>query len=87
MIAFAFAIKRPHKKVTPFLAALVWRLEKLRSLITRKDPLVTKETAKTSLALVEVDNSKLLKALPSFSYQPLQQSIQRICTAIMNREK
>jgi nucleoside-diphosphate-sugar epimerase len=87
MIADAFGLKRPHKKVTPFLAALIWRLEKIRSLFTRKDPLVTKETAKTSLALVEVDNSKLLKALPSFSYQPLQQSIQRICTAIMNREK
>lgn len=86
MIADAFNVKRPHKKVNPFLASMVWRLEKARSLFTGKDPLVTKETARTSLALVEVDNNKLLKALPNFHYQPLQQSIRRICEAMVNRE-
>ena len=86
MIADAFGMKRPHKKVNPFLASMVWRLEKLRSLFTGKDPLVTKETARTSLALVEVDNSKLLNALPAFQYQPLQQSISRICKAMAEHE-
>lgn len=82
MIADAFGVKRPYKKVSPLLAAIVWRLEKIRSLFTGKDPLVTKETAKTGLTLVRVDNNKLLKALPSFKYQPLQQSIIRICKAL-----
>ncbi len=82
MIADAFGKKRPHKKVTPFLAAMVWRIEKLKSFFTGKDPLVTKETAKTSLALVEMDNSKLQKALPAFQYRSLEQSIQRICNSL-----
>jgi dihydroflavonol-4-reductase len=86
MIADAFHVRRPHKKVNSFLAALVWRLEKIRGIMTGKDPLVTKETAMTSLALVEIDNSKLLTTLPAFRYQPLQQSIQRICNAILRRE-
>jgi dihydroflavonol-4-reductase len=84
LIADAFEKKRPHRAVTPMLAAIVWRIEKLKSLFTGKDPLVTKETANTSLALVQVDNNKLLKALPAFAYQPLQQSIQRIANSVKN---
>ena len=85
MIADAFGKKRPYKKVSPLMAAIVWRLEKLRSLLTGKDPMITKETARTSLALVKIDNSKLLQALPGFTYQPLQQSIQRICHALKTK--
>jgi len=83
-IADSFGVKRPYKAVTPFLAALVWRLEKIRSWFTGKTPMITKETAKTSLALIKVDNTKLLHALPGFSYQPLQKSIKRICNGLNN---
>lgn len=82
MIADAFDKKRPHKKVSPLLAAIVWRVEKVRSLFTGKDPMITKETARTSLALVTMDNKKMLQALPAFSYEPLQKSIERICKAL-----
>lgn len=84
MIADAFGIKRPHKKVTPFLASVVWRLEKLKSLFTHKEPLVTKETAENALATVQFDNTKFIKTFPDFTYTPLQQSIERICKAIAN---
>ena len=81
MIADAFGTKRPHKQVTPFLASVVWRLEKMKSIFTHKDPVVTKETAKNALATVDFDNSKFLKAFPDFHYTPLQESIERICKA------
>jgi dihydroflavonol-4-reductase len=81
MIADAFGTKRPHKQVTPFLASVVWRLEKLKSTFTKKEPLVTKETADNALATVNFDNSKFLKTFPDFRYRPLQQSIERICKA------
>ncbi len=83
MIAVAFQKKPPHKKITPSLAALVWRLEAFKSLITRKAPFITKETARTALAKVYFDNTKLLKALPSFKYTPLKNSIDRICEEIL----
>ena len=85
MIAKAFGKKAPHKKVTPFLAQVVWRLEKIKSLFTGKDPLVTKETAKTALATVHFDNSKLKKFLPSFSYTPIEDTINHTCAVLQQK--
>ena len=51
-IANAFGKKPPHKKVTPVLAAIVWRLEAIKSLFSRKNPLLTRETAHTAQAKV-----------------------------------
>lgn len=86
MIADAFGVARPSKKVTPLLAAIVWRIEWLKQWLTGKAPLVTKETAATGLAAVSFDNSKLLKALPDFTYTPMQQSVARICKALQHAQ-
>jgi dihydroflavonol-4-reductase len=45
LMARAFGKKPPHRRVTPFLAGLVWRLEALKSRFTGKDPLLTRETS------------------------------------------
>jgi nucleoside-diphosphate-sugar epimerase len=78
-IAVCFGKTPPHRKVTPFIAALVWRMEAIKGKFTGKNPLLTKETAATAQAKVYFDNSKLLEYLPGFRYQPLQQSIAAIC--------
>jgi dihydroflavonol-4-reductase len=78
-IADAFGKKRPSKKVTPFIASIVWPLEKLKSYFTKKNPLVTKETAKTALATIQYNNAKILAALPNFSFVPIEKTIERIC--------
>lgn len=83
MIAAAFHKKSPHKKITPFMAGAVWRLEAIKSFLTGKKPFITRETARTALAKVSFDNNKLLKALPSFNYTPLKTSIERICDEFM----
>lgn len=85
MIATAFNKKQPHKKVTPFLASLIWKLEAIKSLFSGKDPLVTKETATTALAAVYYDNSKLLKFLPEFKYTSLQQTINDTCASLQQK--
>lgn len=82
MIADAFGVKRPTTMVTPLISAIVWRLEKVKSLITGNDPLITKETAKTGMTAATFDNTKWLKAFPSFSYNSLQVSVKRICNAL-----
>jgi nucleoside-diphosphate-sugar epimerase len=79
MMAKYFHKKVAHKKVTPFLANIVWRLEALKSTFTGKDPLLTKETAKTAQACVRFNNTKLLEYFPDFEYTDLEKSIQRIC--------
>lgn len=79
LIAKGFGKEPPHKKVTPSIAAIVWRLESIKALFTGKDPLVTKETARTAQAKAHFDNSRLLQFFPSFSYRTLEESVERIC--------
>jgi nucleoside-diphosphate-sugar epimerase len=78
LIADAFKVPRPHKRVTPLLAAIVWRIEALKTFFTGSSPLLTKETTLTAQAVVNFDNTKLLKALPDFSYTPLEETIHRV---------
>lgn len=82
MIAECFGKKPPHRKVTPFLAEVVWRLEALKGKISGKKPLLTRETARTSLAKVYYDHSKILEALPGFTFTPLSETIRRTCKAL-----
>lgn len=77
-IAMAFNKRRPHKKVTPFLAGIVWRLEAIKGLITGKVPLLTKETAATAQAIVSFNNQKFLNAFPSFQYRNIDATIIRV---------
>ena len=61
------------------MAAIVWRIEMIKSFFTGKEPLLTKETAQTAQAVVRFDNSKLLKRLPEFKYTPIDEAIQLTC--------
>ena len=81
-IANAFSKKPPSRKVTPFLAAIVWRLEAIKSLFTGKTPLLTKETAATAQAKVYFNNEKFLKAFPSFQYRSMDTTIQRVAAEL-----
>lgn len=81
MIAKAFGKRPAYKRVTPFMAELVWRLAGLKSLFTGKQALLTKETARTAQAKVYFDNKKLLKFLPVFEYNSMQQTVDRVCKA------
>ena len=85
LIARAFNKKLPNKKVTPFLAGLVWRLEAVKSRFTGKDPLITKETALTALTKAYFDNSKLKTFLPHFEYRIIEETIQETCAALQQK--
>ena len=81
-IAEAFKKRPPYKRVTPLIAAIVWRLEAIKGLITGKAPLLTEETAKTAQAFVHFDNTKFLKAFPEFKYRSLEETIPRSCAEL-----
>jgi dihydroflavonol-4-reductase len=82
-----FGKRPPHKKVTPFLAAVVWRWEALKAMFTGKDPVLTKETARTAAAKVRFDNTKFKKFFPYFQYTPVEDSLQRICGELKEKHK
>ena len=78
-IADGFTKKRPHRKATPLLLGVAWRMEKIRSLLTGKKPLLTKESARVAISQTVFDNQKLLNLLPDFCYTPLTSTIQEAC--------
>jgi len=78
-IALGFNKKPPFKKVTPFIASIVWRMEAIKALITGKNPLLTKETAITAQAKVNFDNSKFTYYAVNFEYTPIENTIKRVC--------
>jgi len=78
-IADEFGKKHPSKKATPFLASIAWRLEKIKNIFSGNHPLLTRETARVAHTSSFFKNDKILKALPGFSFTPLQQSIHKAC--------
>jgi dihydroflavonol-4-reductase len=62
--------------VTPFLRALAWRVEWLKSRFTGKSPLITKETARISAKVFYFNNQKSLNTFPTFKYNPISTTIQ-----------
>ncbi|RYY58366.1 MAG: NAD-dependent epimerase/dehydratase family protein [Chitinophagaceae bacterium] len=69
--------KRPSKETTPFLASIAWRIEKIKSMLTGHKPVLTKESARVAFSQTRFENSKLLKALPGFSFTPLDETIRK----------
>jgi nucleoside-diphosphate-sugar epimerase len=81
-IAFAFDKEPPHKRVTPLLAAIVRRIESVKSFFTGKEHLLNKETAHTALAKYHFDNTKIIKSLHGFSFRPIKQTINDTCATL-----
>ncbi len=74
-MALAFGKKPPHKKATSFLSGIVWRWEKIKSLFSSADPLLTRETAETAQMHVSYDNSKILNYLPEYTFRSVDETI------------
>ena len=85
LMALNFHKKPPHRKVTPLLAGIIWRLEALKALFTGKEPLLTKETAKTASATVKFNNQKITLYFLNFEYTPIAESVKRICGELMKK--
>ena len=67
---------KPHIKVTPLLKEIAWRIEWLKSKITNKRPLITRETASASMTNKSFSNKKIVNAL-NYKFIPISDSIKR----------
>ena len=68
----------PRFRARRWMAELVWRLEHLRSLITRRPPVITKETARTALATTRYSSKKAEEMLEIW-FRPIDESIEWTC--------
>ena len=81
-----FGKKRPSIKASKFLAAFVWRLEKIKAFITKSNPLITEETVEAAFQQVHFSNEKINIAL-QYKFIPIKQSIETICKIFLTQQK
>lgn len=75
-IAEAFGKRKPNKKASKWMGMIAVYLEKLKSTITKKKPLLTIETAKVAQSKTYFSNNKILETLPGFQFTPLNKAIE-----------
>lgn len=76
-IADELKIKRPSVKVKPWLAALAWRLERIKSAVFGIKPKVTKETARSAMSISKYSNHKITKAI-NHSFISINDSVKNV---------
>ncbi|GAA4314842.1 NAD-dependent epimerase/dehydratase family protein [Compostibacter hankyongensis] len=82
-MAQALGKQPPSREAKPWMGALVWRWEKIKSLFTGSAPLLTRETAHTAQLKVYYDNSKIQQFLPDFRFTPLEETVRYTCEAYL----
>lgn len=75
----------PKIKIPGFMLSLAWRIEKIRSRITGKLPLVTQETVRTSAHNYRYSSNAVKKTL-NLEFIPVRQTIDDMC-GFMKNEK
>ncbi len=77
-IAENFNNKPPAIKVSKLMSEIGWRLEKVKSILTGKPALLSKNTAETIHTSRFYSSEKIIKAL-NFKFESLSKSIAEIC--------
>lgn len=73
--------RRPSFRVGSGLAAIIWRIEAVRTWLMGTKPLITKETAQSGARRISYDNSKIKNTL-GFNFQPIDKTIARVCESL-----
>lgn len=76
--------KRPTIKVTKLLSQFAWRAALVTSFFSRKEPLLTKYSARSIHRSYKFSNAKIKKAL-SFEFTPIEVSIKAICKTFIQQ--
>ncbi len=84
-IAAALHTKPPFIKVTPLLAEIAWRVEWLKEKLLGGEPMVTKESARSSVSNFYYHNEKSLAF--GFQYRPLEQTIRETAAQYLTAKK
>ncbi len=78
MIADGFGKKRPSILVTPFLAAISWRVMWVLRLFTKKGIAITKETARAAINESYYKSDAIINEI-SFTFTPIATTIKDCC--------
>ena len=68
----------PQIRIPGFMLSLAWRFEKMRSAVNGKEPMVTRETVRTSENNYSYSSAEITKAL-NMEFIPVSQTIHEMC--------
>ena len=83
LMAEALNKRPPRFFAGRFLTGLAWRISGVRSLLSGRQSIITRETVNNSNSVCYYNNSKLLTAFPGFSYIPVKETISRVAEAFI----
>ena len=77
-------LKRPSPtfRAGPILSSMAWRFEKMKSLVTGREPLVTRETARTANNRYYYSSEKVTRQL-GITFIPVEKSLQKLCAQFL----
>lgn len=81
MIAAGFGKKGPTIKAKPWMGEIYWRIDYLKSLLSGKQAVVTRETARTGQSATAYSNAAICNEI-GFEFRPLRTTINEICTLL-----
>ncbi len=85
-IASELQVDKPSIYVTKFMSEIVWRLARVQSLISGKQALITRETARTANKIYFFSNEKIGTAL-HFQFRPITQTIKNTAIHFLADQK
>lgn len=85
-VADALDKKRPSVEASPLMAQLAWRVEKVRSFLLGTNPLITSETAKSSMSTTRYSNEKI-KSQIGIEFIPVSHSIKETAQVFLQEVK
>ena len=77
-IADNFRVKRPFKKVKKWQTNLLWRVSSIISIFTKKEPLLSKYSAKSAHEISRYSSEKIIKTL-DFKFEKVEEVIKKVC--------
>lgn len=83
-IAQRFGKKAPRWQVQPWMVAIAWRSEWLKSQFSSKEPLITRETARTASSHYTYKNEKIREQL-NFTFRSLSDTLDWACNILNDR--
>ena len=84
-IADALKKKRPTIKVQQWMLEVLWRVDKVRTLITRGKPVISKEIAREANNISKYSNQKINEAI-KLNFTPIKQSIKDTAEVFINQQ-
>ncbi|MCL7762221.1 NAD-dependent epimerase/dehydratase family protein [Polaribacter sp. Z014] len=82
-MADAFGKKRPFIKIKPWQTAVSWRISRLLSLVTGREPLLSKYSARSAHSISKYSAEKIEKSL-SFQFEKIDDVIKKVCEKYVN---